>query len=125
METKVQSSDLSDKDRRRVEKAAMLKEFETVKKVNLIAAILCAGLGYFGAHRFYLGHYIYGGLILAATLIAAAMIYTYNAGGIDSPIVYLGLGVMAHWLFEIYRISSVTDKINERLKRQLEDKYYT
>lgn len=125
METKVQSSDLSDKDRRRVEKAAMLKEFETMKKVNLIAAVLCAGLGYFGAHRFYLGHYIYGGLILAATLAAFVMMYMSNLDSADNPLIALPLGVMAHWLFEIYRISSVTDKVNDQLKRQLEDKYYT
>ena len=119
------SNDLTDRERRALQKAAMLEEFDTVRKKNIIAALLCIFLGIWGAHRFYLGQYTYGGFILLATI---ALIGLSFAAPFD--LLYWNLGrhlllvVFLLWLFEIFRVSGDTDKVNARKRAVLEEKYY-
>jgi len=47
-------AELSEADRRRVQKHEALKQFESKKKSYLLAFFLCLGFGYWGAHRYYL-----------------------------------------------------------------------
>jgi len=117
--------ELSLKDRRRVQRAAMLTEFETVKKVNYVAALLCAGFGVFGVHRFYLGQIVHGLIILAGTILLVLLIsLSKNDPQLLEYSTLLLVPVIGYFLFEIFRVSSETDKVNDKIKHSLETEFY-
>lgn len=119
-------AELTPKETRALQKADLLAEFERVKKQNLIASILCIFLGMLGAHRFYLGQHFYGGIIAALTislvlmsLLAPLDLLYWEIGKFLIVVVFL------LWLFQIYRVSADTDKVNDQIKRDLETKHFT
>lgn len=54
---------LSDEDEIRIKRAQVLEQLETRKKSFSIAALLCVGFGFWGAHRIYIGEKVEGGII--------------------------------------------------------------
>jgi len=72
---------LSPEDRRRIQKGALLKKFADVKKNNFTAARLCVAMGMVGAHRFYLGQRLFGGLIAAVFGVLLILVLLFK----DNP----------------------------------------
>lgn len=116
---------LSPEDRRRIQKGALLKKFADVKKNNFTAARLCVAMGMVGAHRFYLGQRLFGGLIAAVfgVLLILVLLFKDNPDYVNMVMI-LAIIFVAFWLFEIFRVSSETDKVNDRIRRDLESEFF-
>ena len=118
--------DLTDKEKRVIQKAEMLEEFGQVKKKNIIASVLTLLLGFTGAHRIYLGQI---GLGIGIFIFWVIAYFGDKFYGIDVPIAHVPLRIVtllyiAFLFAEMFQISTLTDKVNDRIRGELEDKYY-
>lgn len=118
--------DLTDKEKRALQKADMLEEFGKTKKNNIIASALTLFLGFTGAHRIYLGQIGLGIGIFIFWIIAYFGDKFY---GIDVPIAHVPMRIVtllyiAFLFAEMFQVTTLTDKINDRIRDELEDKYY-
>ncbi len=115
---------LSEADKKRVQKHNLLQKFETVKKNYLISFLLCWLLGKFGAHRFYLGH---AKLALFMFLFWVAF-YTYliffAETALAEKIVFAVGAYIIFTLIELFRIPTITQKENDKIKKSLEAEFY-
>ncbi len=119
------STEYSPEDQKRIQRAALLEKFETVKKINLKAAMLCVALGYAGAHRFYLGQRNFGAAIFVAFLSVVALVVLYNFEMVRENVAIIGgVALMLFWIIEILRVSKETDKVNDTIRTSLEDEFY-
>ena len=120
------TTNLSDADKRRVQKHKLLQKFETQKKSHMVASFLSVVFGVFGAHRFYLGHKKIGFLILAGYVaLFLTMLFLTDESLRETyilPIIIVGIVVI---LLEIFRTPRLTEKLNEDIKKSLEDEFYT
>lgn len=118
--------DLTNKEKRAVQKADMLEEFGKVKKKTLIASALTLFIGFTGAHRIYLGQ---AGLGIAIFIFWIIAYFGDKFYGIDVPIAYIPFRIVtllyiAFLFTEMFQVTSLTDKVNDRIRDGLEDKYY-
>lgn len=117
---------LSEKERRAIQKADMLEEFGDKKKNTLLATALTLFLGFTGAHRIYLGQFGLGIGIFLFWIIAFLGDKFY---GIDVSIAYIPFRIVtllyiAFLFIEMFQVTTLTDKVNDRIRGELEDKHY-
>ncbi len=116
-------ADLSEADRRRIQKYELIQKFQGLKKSYVLAAVLCIFLGAWGVHRFYLGHKKIGFLIFGAYLcVIIGMIALPDNR--ETFILPIAMGHICFVLLEIFRIPAITERENEKIKKSLEAEFY-
>lgn len=120
--------DLSPKERRAIQKAEMLKEFGQVKKNYYIASILVLLIGFTGAHRMYLGQIAIGIIMFGVWIIIGVSNARYPESGTISetysPLFILAALYSIFVFVEMLQIISITDKVNDKIRREVEKKHY-
>lgn len=104
----------------------MLEEYGRVKKNYYMASLLVLIMGFAGAHRVYLGQIGIGIAMLVVWLIIGVAHDPIFSGLINgySSLYLLTLLYGIFVFIEMIQIISVTDKVNDKIRRELEDKYY-
>lgn len=101
-------------------KHEMLLAFDKKKKQAWIAMVLLFLIGVTGAHRFYLGHYKIGaGILIGEVVFLVTMIMGFEASVLTW--VFMAYGIFI--LIEFFRLTNITDKENERLRKTLRREY--
>lgn len=92
--------------------AAIMMQYDANKKTSGTAYILCYFLGFFGAHRFYLGETGTGAALLAITLCSFALMIVF--------IGFITIFISATWVFvDLFLIPGLVKKHNSALAHQL------
>jgi len=116
---------LEERNKKRVQKHQMLQEFESVKKGYLKSFLLCWIFGFIGAHRFYLGHHKIGMAIAAGWLLVLAFgLFKLEL----TELAILFPFIMVYLFFvglELFLITRTTDRVNAKIRAELEAKHYT
>ncbi len=116
-------AELSEADKKRVQKHKLLQKFETVKKNYLISFLLCWTLGKFGAHRFYLGHYKLAISMFLFWVVFYVYLIFFAKNEVSEKIMYAVAAYMIFTLVELIRIPKITEKENNKIKRSLEAEF--
>ena len=119
------SEDLSPADLQRVQKHKLLQKFATVKKSHGTAILLCLGLGFVGAHRRYLGDNKTALAISIFWVIALFLALFVPSNSQTSPLIYLAMLYGVFILVELFRITGMTDRKNDAIKKSLEAEFYS
>lgn len=119
--------DLSLREKRAVQKADMLEEFGRVKKNYYLASVLVLLIGFSGAHRMYLGQFGLGIVMFITWIIVVVSTSlspdTYGMSKY-SPFTILAAVYVIFVFIEMLQIISNTDKVNDKIRREVEKKHY-
>lgn len=117
------SNDLTDRERRALQKAAMLEKFGTLRKNHTIAVLLCIFAGFLGAHRWYVGHKIAAIIIgILGLLFIIASILGLSELNVIRPEDWLA-AIRPYGIFvaiESFLIFRTVDKKNAKIREELE-----
>ena len=92
--------------------AARLMQYDANKKSLAAAYILCLWLGWFGAHRFYLGRMGSAAAMLVITLVSIPLVFVVVGA--------FTLGAVAIWLLvDLVRLPGIVREINLDLASRL------
>ena len=103
-------------DKRRLRKAQMLEVFSTRKKKHFITVLLAVSFGCVGAQRIYLGQYALAVGIFVLFLFTLIGVTTEKAQGLVAAYICVVL-------FEIAWGTNATDKVNNKIRSELEGEF--
>lgn len=96
------------------DEAGRLMRFEAAKKSVLVAYLLWFFLGFFGLHRFYLGHVVSGVILVLLWLIGSGLVFIPVVGWIAFAVPVLW------WAIDALLIPGMARKANERIIAEIE-----
>jgi len=120
------SNELSDRERRALQKAAMMQKFAKTRKNHTIAVLLCIFAGFLGAHRWYVGHKVAAIIIAIIGIFLITNNYLYFVQ-LDKIYLEDWLALLrAYGIFvaiESFLIFRTVDKKNAIMRESLEAEY--